>query len=107
VLLGASFKTQLKAKKVGSELIQAFAFTLADGRSALIAFTDHGYPLGRVLGGTPVPDVELDLVVSGALVSGWKGEVRIIDHLGEERTESGKTITVPLTYRPTYIIVEP
>jgi hypothetical protein len=107
LLAGARYGRQLTGSETGSAEVEAHKVLLANGHAALVAFTDHGAPLGKITGGRPVADVEHDLVVGPALLDGWTGKLRIVDALGVARVESGATVTVHLTYRPQYLIVEP
>lgn len=107
LLAEARYGRQLTAFETGSTELEAHQVTLANGRAALVAFTDHGAPLGKITGGRPLPDVEHDLVVGPALLDGWTGRLRIIDGQGQARVESGATVTVHLDYRPQYLVVEP
>ncbi len=107
VLGGARFERQLTPADTGHSEIQAYGFTLASGRAAYAAFTDHLLPLGRIVAGVPVDDVEHDFTVDAEYLPGWTGRVRVIDHLGNEQVRSGDSVTVRLTYRPTYVVVEP
>jgi hypothetical protein len=87
----------------GSFAIEAHRVRLASGRSALVAFTDNGDRLGK-RGAT---NVSADLTVGPGLLPGWTGRVRITATDGTTTTASGSTVTVPLTYAPTYVEVLP
>jgi len=102
LLAGARYDRQLTAAEAGDPAIEAHRVVLAGNRSALVAFTDHGERLGR----RGSPDLARDLVVGPALLDGWTGRVRIVDHLGASRIESGATVRVPLTFAPVAVIVE-
>ncbi len=94
---------QLSPAELGVTAVEAHRLLLPDGRSALVAFTDHG----RNLGSRRAADVMRSLTVDEELVGEWTGRLRIIDHLGEERVLTGDSVEVRLTYRPQYFVVEP
>lgn len=106
-LAGARYERQLSASETGRAEAEAHLLRLADGQAALVAFTDHGAPLGKITGGVPVPDIEHDLVVGPALLPGWTGRLEITDMTGRREIRSGATITVRLSYRPQYLRVVP
>ena len=99
----AEYLGQLTADESGDARIEAHRLRLADGRRAVVAFTDHG----RSLGNRRSSDVERTLAVDEDLVGAWGSRLRIIDYRGAEQVKSGDTIDVRLSYRPQYLIVEP
>ncbi len=107
VLAGGRYVRQLTAAETGSAESEAHQVLLPDGRAALVAFTDHGAPLGKITGGTPVPEVEHDLVVGPSVLPGWTGRVEVFDVLGSRTVLTGETVTVRLTYRTQYLVVAP
>jgi len=102
LLDGAVYDRQLTAAETGDAAIEAHRVTLSSGRQALVAFTDHRERLGR-RGWT---DLVRDLVVGPALLDGWTGRVRVVDHLGAGQTRSGATVTVGLTHAPVAVVVD-
>jgi hypothetical protein len=100
---GVRYDRQLTVAETGSVEVEAHRVILPNGRAALVAFTDHGERLGK----RNQPDPQRDLVVGADVLPGWTGRVSIVDYQGHTRLESGARVTVPLTFAPTYILVEP
>lgn len=101
VLSASRYDRQLRVVETGTPEIEAHVVTMPTGRSALVAFTDNGERLGKL----GADDVAHDLTIDGSMLPGWTGRVRIIDYLGARRTESGASVTVPLSFQPTYVLV--
>ena len=103
VLGAATYDRRLTVAETGAFVIEAHRVTLADGRAALVAFTDHGDRLGR----RGAINVAADLTVGPVNLPGWTGRARVTSYLGEAVAVGGPTVTVPLTFAPTYIEVLP
>ena len=103
LLAGARYVRQLNRDETGSAQVEVHLVQLALGGSALVAFTDHGQPLGKVTAGRPVPDVVAELLVGPDTLPGWTGRLRVVDMLGAEEVLTGATVRVPLTFRPVYL----
>lgn len=99
----AAYLDQLSTAELGVAGVEAHRVELADGRPAIVAFTDHG----RSLGSRRATDIERVLRVDAGLTGEWTGRLRIVDHLGDERVVTGSSVDVRLTYRPLYLVVEP
>ena len=102
-LSGATYVRQLSPGETGGASVEAHRVDTADGRAAMVAFTDHGERLGK----RGAEDVTRTLRVDSSTLPGWTGRVRVTDYIGESRVETGDSVTVWLTYEPTYLVVEP
>lgn len=102
-LNGARFDRKLDASETGDVRIEAYRFIRDDGDALLTVFTDHGERLGRR--GTAA--LRLPFTVDAALLPGYAGRLRVIDHLGAERIELGERVTLTLSHAPLYLVVAP
>ena len=87
----------------GDPVVDGYRVVLADGRHAVVLFTDHGDRLGH----RGLTDPQRVLAVNAAMLPGWTGTVRITDYLGVSSTANGGSIPVNVTHRPTYVEVIP
>ena len=49
----------------------------------------------------------MTMLIDETMLPGWTGRVRVLDYLGQQTLYDSETIRVPLTYKPSYIMVEP
>lgn len=103
LLSRATYGRRVTAVELGTYDVEAHVFTLADGRAALALFGDSGDRLGRKGVANPAHPVD----VGPALLPGWTGRVRVIDHLGYGEVEAGDTVRVTTSFAPKYVVVEP
>ncbi len=103
LLSRATYGRQLTQQEIDTDNLEAHLFTLADGRPAIAAFTDHGERLGR----KGWPDVTRTLRIDRNILPGYTGRAQIIDYLGNTSTMTGESIDVPVTFQPVYIVADP
>ena len=100
----ATYDRQLNFLEVGTNInIEAHRFQEADGAYIIGAFTDTGERLGRV-GTAPVT---ASMTFSSFNLPDWTGTLLITDHLGNQQTYSGTSVTVLLTQEPIYVRAVP
>ncbi len=99
ILSGAELDRRLSPAETGSAQIEAWRMRLRSGRLGLVAFTDNGERIGR----RGFPPVVRDLTIDASILPDWTGTLRITDHLGNQRQESGSSVSVQLGQAPLYI----
>jgi hypothetical protein len=101
----ARYDRQLDPSETGSANIVAFRFNKADGRKKIVAWTDTGERIGK----KGVLPLTIGMVFNASHFGGeWTGQLRVVDKLGNEHTESGvSSISIDITQSPIYIEVAP
>ncbi len=103
----ATFDRLLTPQETGHWQVQAYRFRRPDGGYVLVAFADHGQPLGRKVAGVPVADPSHVLRVDRSMLPDWSGRTRLVDCLGAERTSSEDPVALTVDFRPVYISALP
>ncbi len=106
-LAGAWFDRALSPTETGHWELQAYRFQRPAGGYVLVAFVDHGQPLGRKISGEPVPDRSHTLRVDGSILPDWSGRARVVDSLGHETRSDEDPLVVTVDYHPLYISALP
>jgi len=105
-MAGAIYDRQLTTAETGSANIEAHRFTIENGSTKIVLWTDTGERLGK----KGVSSITRTMIFTSEHFPGneWKGQLRVVDKLGNERIETGgSSISVDITQSPLYVEVAP
>jgi hypothetical protein len=100
----ATYDRQLNFLEIGGDIrIEAHRFQEVDGAYVVGVFTDTGERIGRI-GTSPVVT---SMTFSAFNLPDWTGTLLVTDHLGNQQTFTGSSVTVLLSQAPVYVRAVP